>query len=480
MSTRLVVTCERHLEDAQNLVAGLDYPCEILTIEMVDHTLASKNIELAITPDALANIIYTSGSTGKPKGVVQNHRNLLHNCRNYTNPMQISARDRTTLLHSCSVMGAVNGIFNALLNGAALYPYDIKTDGLANLPQWLLDEKITIYYSVVTLFRHLIEFVSTTEDFKSCSFPDLRLVRLGGEAVFPQDVALYQQKFSDGCLLYVGLGATETGAIKLFVADKTTSIEGDQLPLGDSVDDMQVRLLNDAAEDVAPGEVGEICVQSPYVALGYWQNEVRSQQAFLLDPTGGNNRIYRTGDLGKFLPDGQLIHRGRKDFQLKIRGNRVETGEIEAVIVSLNQIKAATVIGHRETTGEMQLVAYVLIDAANTSNDSAKAEQQAALRSALAQRLPDYMVPAGFIFLDHFPLTPNGKVNRLALPTPTTADFQASTATYVAPSSPLEKTLCNIWADVLNVNKVGIDDNFFELGGQSLLATQIIASIQQQ
>ncbi|MEO0645546.1 MAG: amino acid adenylation domain-containing protein, partial [Cyanobacteria bacterium J06650_10] len=253
--------------------------------------------------------------------------------------------------------------------------------------------------------------------------------------------------------------------------------------------------LNEAAQAVKPGEVGEICVQSPYIALGYWQNEARSKQAFLNDPTGGNKRIYRTGDLGKVLPDGRLIHQGRKDFQVKIRGNRVEIGEVEAALLKLNRVKAATVIGNQDSAGSMRLVAYVIPETVIPETTAAnnlhaelqaepiadqRAEPIADLRAELTERLPDYMVPAGFIFLQAFPLTPNGKVNRLALPTPTPADFQASSTAYAAPRNALEKTLSNIWADVLSIEKVGIHDNFFELGGQSLLATQVIARIQLQ
>ena len=480
---QLIITSAEHLSVVQTLA---DDDCKVFTIEQVKEPDSSSeasaipssknNLNLDISPDQIANVIYTSGSTGRPKGVVQNHRNLLHNCRNYTNPMQITASDRMVLLHSCSVMGAVNGIFNALLNGATIFPFDVKQAGLAALANLLVEEEITIYYSVVTLFRHFANFLATDDVYKNCRFEHLRLIRLGGEAVSKRDLSLYQNQFSDRCRLYLGLGSTETGGIKLLVADKTTTIRGDKLPLGESLDDMTVRLLDASGQDACPGEIGEICVQSPYIALGYWQDPQRTNAAFLPDPEGGDRRIYRTGDLGQYCPDGTLLHCGRKDFQLKVRGYRVEIGEIESVLQQEESVKEVAVKSDRDAIGETRLVAYI-VSKKTFDDESLKSIWLRALRHYAQSHLPQYMVPSVFIRLEALPLTPNGKVNRMALPAPEPTDLNGSVA-FVAPRTQVEQQILQVWTQVLGIEKIGINDNFFELGGHSLIATQIVARLK--
>ena len=463
----LIITSRKNVELARKLSLPT---CNILVLDEIDNEVSTDNLNLPISPTNLANIIYTSGSTGKPKGVVQNHCNLLHNCRNYTNSMQIVPRDRMTLLHSCSVMGAVNGIFNALLNGATLYPFDVKKEGLNNLAKWLIDEKITIYYSVVTLFRHFASFLSDNLQFAK-QFQDLRLIRLGGEPVFEKDLNLYKKHFYENCLLYIGLGSTETGAIKLFIADKNTQIGEQKIPLGNSVDDMTVLLLDQAGHCVEPGEVGEICVQSQYIALGYWQNPERTQAAFLPDPEGGCQRIYRTGDLGQYLPDGSLIHKGRKDFQIKVRGYRVEVAEIEASLLENAKVKETVVKDQKNNRDETILVGYIVPE----DGESLSSNE---LHKDLLERIPDYMLPSAFVFLESLPLTPNGKVDRRALPVPHLSQ-QAAGADFIAPRTSLENQISEIWCEVLNLQQVGIHQNFFELGGHSLLASQVIVRLSQ-
>jgi len=266
------------------------------------------------------------------------------------------------------------------------------------------------------------------------------------------------------------LGSTETGSIRWNFIDKKTSIADNNVPVGYPVADNEILMLNDDAEEVAPGEVGEISVRSPYLSPGYWRKPERTQAAFLPDPEGGVKRIYRTGDLGRMLPDGCLVHLGRKDFQIKIRGYRIELGEVEAAMLNHDKIKDAAAWGHEDQSGDKRLVGYLA--PAGKQLPSVKE-----LRQFLGEKLPEYMIPSIFVKLDALPLAPNGKLNYRALPAPDTARPELL-GTFVAPRDELETELTNIWEKVLGIQPVGIEDGFFELGGNSLLAVKMFNRIR--
>jgi amino acid adenylation domain-containing protein len=461
---RLIVTNRANRDVAEALAAGA---CDVLELDAIAPHTPVENPDLVVSPDALAYIIYTSGSTGQPKGVFQNHRNVLHNCRNQTNAFHLGVGDRMPLVHSCSVMGAVRVIYNALLNGVSLYPLDIKVEGLAALRDLLLREKITVFHSVATLFRHCSEIFTGADH-----FPHLRLVILGGEAMSRKDVELYQRYFPDHCLLCTGLGSTEAGTICIFMLNKQIQITSSLVPPGYPVDGMEVLLLDETGNPVPQGEVGEIVVKSRHLALGYWQHPELTESTFHLAPHGQGERLLRTGDMGYYRPDGCLVHVGRKDFQVKIRGYRVNVSEIEMALMDSGLLKEVVVVGREDVPGEMYLVAYIV-----PRQQPAPSVRE--LRQFLAQKVPGYMIPAVFVQLEALPLTPNGKVNRLGLPPATIADL-TSEATYVTAHTPLEAQLADIWMRVLNLARVGIRDNFFDLGGNSLLAIQMFAQIEAQ
>jgi thioesterase domain-containing protein/acyl carrier protein len=420
---------------------------------------------------------------------MQNHRNVLHYIRVYTNNLHLNEGDRLTLLSSYCFDASVMDIYGALLNGATLYPIDIKEDGLADLPQKLFDERITVYHSTPTVYRYFVNTLAQTE------FPDLRLVVLGGEKVTRADVELYQKHFSDDCLFVNGLGPTEaTVALQNFI-DKQSRISGDNIPVGFPVADTEVLLLN---KDGKPSAVsGEIAIKSGHVALGYWRNTEATATAFTTNGNGPATRIYRTGDMGRRLPDGSIKFEGRKDFQVKIRGFRVELGEIESALVQHCAVREGVVVIKENGGGDKRLVAYVVphdkpcptnfslslqVEQKSRTNDKLKfvgqqASITAELRDFLRQKLPEYMVPASFVVLDSLPLTASGKLNRRALPAP---DDSIDRATVAVPQTPLEKSLAGIFADVLQLKSFGIDDNFFDLGGHSLLAVRLFAQIEKK
>ena len=459
-----IVTNEKHLELAGKL-AGV----ALLNVDALDSSVPSSDLNLKIDPSNLAYILYTSGSTGQPKGVMQSHRNVLHFIRAYTNNLHLDAGDRLILLSSYCFDAAVMDIYGALLNGATLYPLDIKEDGLSGLCETLSEQGITIYHSTPTVYRY---FVSEIQG--RIEFPHLRLIVLGGEEVTPSDVELYKQNFAADCLLVNGLGPTESTVSLQYFINKQTAISGQRIPVGYPVDDTEVFLLSRAGKRTEM--YGEIAIKSEHVALGYWRNTAATDAAFGISPTVREDsigcRVYRTGDMGRRRPDGSIVFAGRKDLQVKIRGVRVEPGEIESALAKLPGVRECAVIATANGSSDRRLVAYVVPRQGESlvTND---------LRSCLQERLPDYMVPSAFVVLDELPLTSSGKLNRRALPAPEISDRKAE-QTGAAPRTPTEKLLAEIWSDVLGVAQLGIHENFFDLGGHSLLAVRLFAQVEKR
>jgi amino acid adenylation domain-containing protein len=419
---------------------------------------------LPLSGDTLAYVYYTSGSTGRPKGVFDTHRNVLHNIMRYSNSLQICPLDRLTLLQSPSFSGAVSSLFSALLNGAAVFPYDVAREGMGrSLASWLVREQITIYHSVPMIFRSIAHGQGP--------FPSIRIIRLEGDAASRVDVELYRRHFEPGCVLVNGLGATETGITRQFFMSRETPLPHGIVPIGYATEDMHALLLDDGGQEVGVGPVGQIAIRSRYLASGYWRQPELTRAAFLPGPAGSGERIYLTGDLGRFQPDGCLEYLGRQGAGLKIRGHRVEPAEVERALLTLDAIREAAVVSGTDPRGNGRLVAY-LVPAGRPP------VPVPVLRRALAGTLPDYMIPTRFVFLDQLPLSENGKVDRAALPAPGEGQVERATA-YVPPRDPLEERLVGIWEELLNTQPVGVTDNFFDLGGDSLLAASLVLSLEQ-
>jgi acyl-coenzyme A synthetase/AMP-(fatty) acid ligase/acyl carrier protein len=370
-----------------------------------------------------------------------------------------------TLLYSFSVNGGAHDIFAALFNGATVCPYDLKAEGFAELGQWLIDEGITIYHSVPTVFRQFAGSLTGGEN-----FPDIRIVRLGGEPVYRREVNLFKSRFSNDCILVNRLGSSETGSLRMFFLDKATELRNNLVPVGYAVADNDVLLLDDSGAQVA-GDEGEIAVRTRYVSPGYWRRPDLTADSFISDPADENGKIYRTGDLGRRLSDGCLLHLGRKDFFVKIRGYRVELEEIEMTLMEFPGIKEVVVTALNNNSGDERLVAYVVAKTVPGPNASE-------MRQFLQDKLPDYMIPTTFIALDALPLTDTLKVDRKALPKPNGLRPEIS-APYAAPRNSIEEALVKIWAEILDLDHVGVHDNFFDLGGHSLAATRVISRVIQ-
>jgi amino acid adenylation domain-containing protein len=439
---------------------------EALDIEAIDSAIPDGDLRLPLPPDLRASIMYTSGSTGRPKGVVQNHLGILHRAMVYTNMLHVCASDRLTLLHSCSFGSSIHHLFSSLLNGAALFPFEARVDGGISLARWLKQEEMTIYHSVPSLFRQCMEAVTGHETFSA-----LRAISLTGASISAQDVALYKKHFPESCVLVHLMGATEAGWIRRYFIDHAGSVEHGTVPVGFPIEDKAVLLLNDEGVETEQGEAGEIAIRSRYLAVGYWNRPDLTREKFVAPPDAADEQIYLTGDMGRLSVDGCLSHLGRKDFLVKVRGFRVEMGEIESAISALAQVKEAVVVAADDGNEEKRLLAYVVPERdAQVSSTS--------LRRLLKDELPDYMIPQTFVTLAALPLTANGKIDRRSLPDPGTLRPQLDTP-YEAPKTAVEESLARIWGDVLDLCAVGIRDNFFELGGSSLSAARIVAKVNE-
>jgi non-ribosomal peptide synthetase component F/acyl carrier protein len=437
----------------------------VINIDAPDRNLSDDNTGLLLLPDAAAELRYSSGSMGQPKGIVRSHRRILYAAMLKINEVGICPDDRLLILRNVSFGG--KDIFKGLLSGAGIFLFDIKKDGLANLAKFLIQERITHYTSVPSTFRYFVNELSGPE-----ILPSLRMIELGGEPLSTREVELYKQHCSPKCILMHKFSSGEAGNLCQYLIDKQTEVSTPIVPIGYPVDGKEVFLVDDNGEKIRFDRVGEIAVRSRYLSSEYWRKPELTSVKFLADANGGEKRVYLTGDMGRMLPDGCLIYLGRKDDQVKIRGCAVLFCEVEIALRECANVKDAVVTAWESESGEKFLAAYVVPKREQVLTGSD-------LRRFLKQKLPEYMIPSTFVFQDALPLTPGGKVDRRALPTPNNAhpEFDAS---YVPPRTALEKEVANIWADVLNLDNVGINHNFFDLGGHSLAATRVVSQVIKQ
>jgi len=460
----LILTNDRYHSLAAQLAQVGSQP--LLNADTVAISGSVDNLGLSVSPDTVAYMLYTSGSTGRPKAVVQQHRNLLHFVRAYTNSLQIEPEDRIAWLHSIAFSASNMNVYPALLNGATVYPHDVKAQGVLHLAGLLQRERVTICQCVPTVLRHFLAGLASEE-----RFPDLRVFELGGEPVFRRDVELLRRHLGPRCVVVNRLAFTEASVAAQYLITADTDLTGNTVPVGRPADQMEILVLGDDGRPAGPEQVGEIALRSRHLSPGYWRRPELTGKAFSADGNGSGKRTYRTGDLGRIRADGLLEYAGRKDFRVKIRGYTIEVTEVEVALLELGSIRSTVVVAHEDQNGDQRLVAYY-VPARDPAPTSAE------LRARLSERLPDFMVPSAFLVVDALPVTSTGKVDRLALPRPDFARLEGADG-YVEARTPTEATVAGIWTEVFGVGRVGVHDDFFALGGHSLIAGQIVARIRR-
>jgi amino acid adenylation domain-containing protein len=447
----------RHSALAWQIAAG---SCPIIDVTQLDSGKDECSVAIPVGARDLAGIYYTSGTTGQPKGVMRSHQFILHRIWLETAANGISPTDHFSLMHGFSYGASVTDTFNTWLNGATLHLYDVRERGVAPLIRWLNEEAITFFHAPSAVFRQFVSLLTEND-----LFPTLRQITPSGR-LYRSDVAQIRRNISAECIIIQRLASTETGMITQLRLTADNLPESNVIPVGYPVPGKTVTLVDEHGDPVASGAVGEIRVESRYLAAGYWQQPELTARTFRPNPDDPTLIRYQLGDLGRFRPDGCLELIGRKDAQVKIRGFRVELGEIEAALLALPAISAATVVAREDVADNKRLVAYVVADD--------HLPPAGMLRQTLANMLPEYMLPSTYVALDEMPLTDRGKLDLAALPEPGRAR-PALSQPYVAPGDLAESILATIWAKTLALEPIGVHDNFFELGGQSIAAAQVAA-----
>jgi polyketide synthase PksJ len=469
----LVLTNTNNLPLAEKLLKKVNHDLPVIDIDTIDNTIAYPNCERTPSGDKPAYILYTSGSTGKPKGVLQNHKNVCYYIDNWTKFFSITPADRMTLFSAFSHDGAGQDMFGALHNGAVLYPYNIlNRSNIAELSQWLIDEKITIWHSVPTLYRYFVETLKD-RDIGRRQFPHLRFILLGGEQIREHDIEMFKRFFPQARFANV-YGQTESSVNSIWIINPGDTIN--KMLIGEPLDKTGLLIVDKEGTVVEDIGVGEIVVACQHLALGYWNDKTASEEVFFHDPDLGP--LYRTGDLGRLMADGSIEIMGRKDSQLKIRGFRIEVGEIETTLLNHPLIKEAAVIARTDDQGNAHLYGYYVPGPSPAAPGKETMLTVSEIRKYLSGELPEYMIPSYYIELQQMPLTPNGKVDRQRLPEPESIRPQLG-VTYIAPATNIEKHISDIWREILQLDKVGIDDNFFDLGGTSFDILRITSKLYE-
>ncbi len=415
-------------------------------------------------PEDLAYVIFTSGSTGTPKGVMIDHRGAVNTILDMNDRFDVTQDDRVLALSSLSFDLSVYDIFGILgAGGALVLPDPRRTQDPLHWAELVVKEGVTLWNTVPALFKLYVEYLGSRPDLVPAS---LRIALMSGDWIplfLPQDAWELMPELE---LISLG-GATEASIWSICHPITEVLPQWKSIPYGRPLANQRMYVLNEALSPCPIGVTGKIFIGGIGVAKGYLRDEEKTRASFLVHPTSGE-RLYRTGDLGCYFANGEIEFLGRQDNQVKIRGFRVELGEIEAILSLHPAVREALVLVREDTPGPKRLVAYLVCaqDGAPTADELARLTET---------KLPAYMVPAAFVFLEAWPLSSNGKVERTALPVPVAAEWDG----YLPPRNQAEETLASIWEEVLELERVGINDDFFALGGDSILGIRVVIRANQ-
>ncbi len=433
-------------------------------------TYEEATMDTSISIDNPAYVIYTSGSTGQPKGCVITHRNVVRLVKNKRHDFDFHEEDVWICTHSFCFDFSVWEMYGALLYGGRVV---IASKETTRDPQRLLNllraHRVTVLNQTPASFLNLIEVEKKQS--KHCLDEHLRYVIFGGDRLEPAALKPWVDLYSLSTIALINMyGITETTVHVTFYPINESDIQSTrgQSPIGRPIPETQVYVCNAMMQEQPIGVVGEMYVGGSGVCQGYLNRTELTQERFIPSPWG-EGRLYRTGDLAHRLADGNLVYLGRNDQQVQIRGHRVELDEIHFHLLQHPCVQKALITAHTNAQEQLELVAYYITEGVVTIQE---------LRDHLAARIPMYMIPSSFVTLDEFPLTPNGKMDRRALPDPQSAKV-TSEENFVYPRDEIEKTIAQVWSEILGCERVGIEDNYFVLGGDSIKAIQIVSRLFQ-
>lgn len=470
-AVRVLITQEKFLGNVP--ASTIHTMCLDREARLLDEQPAA-NLDLPSRPEQLVYVLYTSGSTGTPKGVAVTHRNLVNYTHDIRTRLQMGSEREGVALH-CAMVSTLTAdlgntvLFPSLVSGACLHVigYELATDAAA-FAQYVGKHPVDVMKIVPSHLKALLAFEPGR------SILPRRYLVSGGEPLSWELVDDVSQRAD--CQIVNHYGPTETTVGSLvFPAHRESELRrvSRTVPIGRPIANTDVYILDERAMPVPPGVAGELHVGGMGVAVGYIGRPDLTDERFIPHPFSmePGARLYKTGDLARYLPDGNVEFLGRRDDQVKIRGFRVELGEIEAVLLGHPAVRESVVMAREDTAGEKRLVAYIVPGELQVGSEE--------FRSFARDRVPDYMVPDAFVPLASLPLTRNGKVDRKALPAPDERTRGAGQA-FVEPRTPVEGAVAEIWARMLRRERVGLHDNFFELGGHSLLVTQVVSRLRSQ
>jgi amino acid adenylation domain-containing protein len=426
---------------------------------------ARPSIERA--PDDACYVYFTSGSTGRPKGIAGRLKAIDHYIRWETSTFGIGAGDRVSQLTTPSFDASLRDFFAPLAAGGTVcVPPPGTVLDAETLVEWIHRERINVLHCVPSVFRSILN-----EPLDASRFPALRHVLMAGEAILPADASKWFGTFGDRIKLVNLYGPSETTMTKFFHVVTPEDAHRRLIPIGKPMPGASAIVVDEHNNPCPAGVVGEIYIRTPYRSLGYFGRPDLTSAVFIPNPFGSDptDLVYKTGDLGRLLKDGNFELIGRRDHQVKVRGERIELGAIETVLRAHEAIKDVVVIDREDASGTKYLCGYLV-----TSREVAVPE----LRDFLSAEVSAAAIPSAFVTLEAIPRLINGKVDRAALPIPD-RDRARAEQTFEAPRTPVEERLAQLFADVLGVSRVGIHESFFDLGGHSLLATQLVSRIRR-
>lgn len=437
-------------------------PAQIVELEAFEESSDDvANLPSPVTASNLAYIMYTSGSTGQPKGVSILHRGIVRLVKNPTY-VHLSSEEVFLQLAPISFDASTFEIWGSLLNGAQLAIFPPGIPSLEELGQAIRRERVTTLWLTAGLFHLMVD--ERLEDLKS-----LRQLLAGGDVLSVSHIRKFTQTVP-GCQLINGYGPTENTTFTCCYPITNATELGNSVPIGRAITNTQVYILDEQMQPVPIGVPGELYTGGDGLARDYLNRPKLTAEKFIPNPFGAG-RLYKTGDLARYRPDGNIEFIGRIDNQVKIRGFRIEFGEIEAVLTQHRDIQETLVITKEDPPTNKSIIAYIVANPHQVPTSKQ-------LRQFLKQQLPEYMIPAAFVTLEALPFTPNGKIDRQALPASDSLRPDPE-ETFVAPGTPTEQQIADIWIQLLKLEQIGIHDNFFTLGGHSLLATQVISRLRQ-